>query len=82
MSDTCDARVAVWKFRLLLHIGQLGQIAIGIATGVAIALLVNTLDWTGVVVVAAFMFAVGVASAVGPARRGLRIQPTEALKAE
>jgi putative ABC transport system permease protein len=60
----------------------LAQIGIGVAIGVVIALYVNTLDWTGVFVVAAFMFIIGAAAAIGPARRGLRIQPTDALKAE
>lgn len=31
---------------------------------------------------AAFMLAVGLIAAAGPARRGLRVQPTEALRAE
>ena len=60
----------------------LAQIAIGIAVGVVVALLLNTLDWTGILVVAVLMFAVGVGASIGPARRGLRIQPTDALKAE
>lgn len=32
--------------------------------------------------VAAFMLIVGLLAAIGPARRGLRVQPTEALKAD
>jgi ABC-type antimicrobial peptide transport system permease subunit len=32
--------------------------------------------------VAVFMSAVGVAAALGPARRALRIQPTEALRTD
>jgi ABC-type antimicrobial peptide transport system permease subunit len=31
---------------------------------------------------AVFMLIVGLLAAVGPARRGLRVQPTEALRAE
>jgi len=30
----------------------------------------------------AFMLAIGLLAAAGPARRGLRVQPTEALRAE
>jgi ABC-type antimicrobial peptide transport system permease subunit len=40
---------------------------------------------TGVLLVpgtAAFMLVVGLLAAAGPARRGLRVQPTEALRAE
>jgi len=33
-------------------------------------------------VVSVFMVSVGLLAALGPARRGLRIQPTEALRAE
>jgi ABC-type antimicrobial peptide transport system permease subunit len=32
--------------------------------------------------VSAIMIAVGLSAAIGPARRGLRIQPTEALREE
>jgi ABC-type antimicrobial peptide transport system permease subunit len=32
--------------------------------------------------IAAFMMVVGLLAAAGPARRGLRVQPTEALRAE
>jgi putative ABC transport system permease protein len=68
-----------------------GQIAVGIAIGVTIA---GALQWgagggdlaaSGAVLlvgVAALMSAVGVVAASGPARRALRIQPTEALKGE
>jgi ABC-type antimicrobial peptide transport system permease subunit len=43
------------------------------------------LEGTGVLLVpgtAAFMLAVGLLAAAGPARRGLRVQPTEALRTE
>lgn len=69
----------------------LGQLTIGVAIGVLVAALLplpmgNTpMLWKGVVLllaVAVFMIMVGLLAAVGPARRGLRIQPTEALKAE
>ncbi len=65
------------------------QVAIGIAIGVSIA---GTFDhfleggWTGrlgfmgLASVAALMGAVAIGSAIGPAARALRIQPTEALK--
>jgi len=67
-----------------------GQIALGIAIGVGIiGLMLATSEkgMTGGAVllllsVAALMAAVGLMAALGPARRALRIQPTEALKAE
>lgn len=69
----------------------MGQIAVGIVVGCALAgLLDRALDggWTGgrgllaLAAVAALMTAVGLLAALGPARRALRISPTEALKAE
>ncbi len=68
-----------------------GQVAIGIAIGIGIAALIDqSLEggWTGrgamVVLpgVIALMAVVGLLSAVGPARRALRIQPTEALRSD
>jgi ABC-type antimicrobial peptide transport system permease subunit len=68
-----------------------GQIAGGIAIGTTIA---GALQWGAgggvlaaedgilLVAVAGLMAAVGVLAALGPARRALRIQPTEALKGE
>jgi hypothetical protein len=65
------------------------QVAAGIAVGFALAALLDHVmkgGWTGgrglllLVSVAALMAAVGLAAAVGPARRALRIPPTEALK--
>ncbi len=60
----------------------LGQIAIGIVLGVLGAIPLAVLDYRGIVVVAVVMMLVGIGAAIGPARRCLRIQPTEALKAE
>ncbi len=69
----------------------MSQIAIGIFVGIAIAGLVvqvavsEGLDGRDVVfllIVAAFMMGVGLLAATGPTLRALRIQPTEALKAE
>jgi predicted permease len=66
------------------------QIGIGIVTGVALVLLMQSVATNGMSVrvavlmlaVAVLMAAVGLMAAIGPARRALRIQPTEALKAE
>ena len=69
----------------------LRQISTGVACGVALALLVDfsaggealqgsrLVLLTGMIVV---MTAVGVLAALGPARRGLRIEPLAALRAE
>lgn len=66
------------------------QLGLGLAVGIGAAALLNGLveNLTGgkeavvVPAAAALMLAVGLAAALGPARRGLRIEPTEALKAE
>ena len=68
----------------------LRQIALGVAIGVGVALLANAVDRetlggsAGVLVSATVlvMSAVGLFAALGPARRGLRIEPSEALKGE
>ena len=69
----------------------LGQLAAGAFLGIAGAAAVEhllgggMLEGHGAVViplVAVFMTAIGVLAAVGPARRGLRIPPTEALREE
>lgn len=65
------------------------QLGLGAVIGIAAAVLMDQasegelLAGTGLVVlplVAVFMTMVGLAAAAGPARRGLRIQPTEALR--
>jgi hypothetical protein len=67
----------------------LGQLAIGVVGGVLVVPLLDglaggeLLGGDGAVLlpaVAAVMMAVGLVGTVGPARRGLRIQPTEALR--
>jgi putative ABC transport system permease protein len=68
------------------------QLVTGVTIGAALALLVDvmsggeTLGTTGrlvfVPVMAVAMIAVGLIASVGPARRGLNVQPTEALRAE
>ena len=65
------------------------QIAIGIVAGVAILIgatlaandgTIRTGQWRSLVLLAVLMAVVGLVAAMGPARRALRIQPTEALK--
>ena len=67
------------------------QLALGVGVGLTAAVALDQttggalLDGTGLLLVpgtAAFMLVVGLLAAAGPARRGLRIQPTEALRAE
>ena len=66
------------------------QIGAGVAAGLALSAV---LEWSGAdlvggrgymlfPIVAAVMFAVGILAAIGPARRGLAVQPTEALREE
>jgi ABC-type antimicrobial peptide transport system permease subunit len=67
------------------------QLGIGAALGVATATAIEVLsegellEGSGAVVlplVTVFMMLVGLLAALGPARRGLRIHPTEALREE
>jgi predicted permease len=67
------------------------QLALGVGLGLTMAIALDLLaggelmGGTGLLLVpgtAAFMLVVGLIAAVGPARRGLRVQPTEALRAE
>jgi ABC-type antimicrobial peptide transport system permease subunit len=67
----------------------LGQLAVGAGLGVAAAAALergnHLLEGNAAVVlplVALFMMAVGFVAALGPARRGLKIEPTEALREE
>jgi len=69
----------------------MGQVAIGIVIGISLATIIDRAlqgGWTGrrgelvLPAVVAMMAAVGLMAAIGPARRALRIQPTEALKSE
>jgi putative ABC transport system permease protein len=69
----------------------LAQLGVGAALGLVLAYVLHRAmgrDFAGpyaaviLPVVALFMMAVGVLAALGPARRGLRIQPTAALKEE
>lgn len=66
------------------------QIGAGVAAGLGIAAV---LEWSGadlmggrglvcLPTVAVLMFTVGILAALGPARRGLAVQPTEALRDE
>jgi putative ABC transport system permease protein len=67
------------------------QLALGVTIGLILALVLERwsegemMGGKGLVlvpVIAAFMAVVGLLAAAGPARRGLRVQPTEALRAE
>jgi hypothetical protein len=67
----------------------LGQLAIGVVAGIGVATLLDLATkgaFTGgqaavlLPAVAAFMVIVGLVATLGPARRGLRIPPTEALR--
>jgi putative ABC transport system permease protein len=67
------------------------QLGFGVAVGLAVAVGLNRLSGgafmrdTALLLVpltAAFMLAVGVLAAAGPARRSFRVQPTEALRAD
>jgi len=68
-----------------------GQIATGLAAGLVVATSIDGLTGgeltggKGRVLLPAFgviMVVVALLAAAGPARRGLRVQPTEALRAE
>jgi putative ABC transport system permease protein len=67
------------------------QLAVGVGVGLTMAVGLDLaaggelMGGTGLLLVpgtAAFMLVVGLLAAAGPARRGLRVQPTEALRAE
>jgi ABC-type antimicrobial peptide transport system permease subunit len=67
------------------------QIGLGIVIGVAgsgalVRLAGESSDFGGLVVrlfqVAALMAGVGIAASIGPARRALQVQPTEALRSD
>jgi ABC-type antimicrobial peptide transport system permease subunit len=67
----------------------LRQLAIGVVIGAVAAPVMLTVDdpmdgakAVALLAVSALMIGVGLLAAVGPARRGLRIQPTEALRAD
>jgi putative ABC transport system permease protein len=69
----------------------LGQLAVGAGIGLVAAVLLEVLmegetlrgnDAFVLPLVMAFTLVVGLLAALGPARRGLRIQPTEALRDE
>jgi ABC-type antimicrobial peptide transport system permease subunit len=67
------------------------QLAIGVAAGLTLVVVVDRVaggqftTTSGLIVIPAtaiFMSIVGIIAAAGPARQGLRIQPTEALRSE
>jgi len=67
------------------------QLVLGVVIGLGLSVVVDRLSGgalmggRGLVLVpgiAAFMVVVGLLAAAGPARRGLRVEPTEALRAD
>jgi putative ABC transport system permease protein len=77
--------------RLLISIFSraAGQLGAGVAAGVVLAIALDaassgealgTAGLTALPVIAIMMVGVGLLAAFGPARRGLRVQPTEALR--
>jgi putative ABC transport system permease protein len=67
------------------------QLAAGVVVGIALALLLDVASDGEMLgsfgrallpIAAVVMVIVGMLATLGPARRGLRIQPTEALRAE
>ncbi len=69
----------------------LRQLTIGVAIGLLLALILDRVTggetmgpnrWVLLPAIALIMIAIGLAAAAGPARRGLRVQPTEALKSD
>ena len=67
------------------------QLGLGVSLGLAVAVIIELtsggamMNGTGLLLVpatAAFMLIVGIIAAAGPARRGLSVQPTEALRSE
>jgi hypothetical protein len=67
------------------------QLALGVGIGLVVAIGLDVasggelMEGAGLLLVpgtAVFMFVVGVIAAAGPARRGLRVQPTEALRSD
>ncbi len=80
-----------WQVLRSVFARAAGQLALGLAAGVAAATLLEALTGGGLMrgrgavilpALAAVMAVVGLLAALGPARRGLRIQPTEALRAD
>jgi ABC-type lipoprotein release transport system permease subunit len=80
-----DPRHLLWS----VFARSAGQLASGVAVGIAAAILIGVLNggdaWDSerallLTVMSALMLTVGLLASVGPARRGLRIQPTEALR--
>jgi ABC-type antimicrobial peptide transport system permease subunit len=67
------------------------QLASGIAAGITMAILIDVLSGGEMMggaaaillpVMSVLMVAVGLLASIGPARRGLRVHPTEALRDE
>jgi len=70
---------AMWQLALGVGVGLTMAIGLDVVAGGAL------MEGTGLLLVpgtAAFMLIVGLLAAAGPARRGLRVQPTEALRAD
>ena len=70
---------ASWQLAAGVAIGLVASAAIDLSSGGA---LMNGTRLLVVPLTAVFMVVVGLLAAAGPARRGLQVQPTEALRAE
>ncbi len=78
-----------WRVLATILLRSLRQLALGAGVGLFFAIALPPVDADVVIVdatagpiafVAGFMVLVGLIGAIGPARRGLRIQPSEALR--
>jgi hypothetical protein len=75
-------RGVLYRATLQLTLGVVVGLGLTVAVDVATGALLNGQRAVVIPAVAAFMVLLGLIAAAGPARRGLRVLPTEALRAE